>query len=299
MLAAAYLLFAVGTGGSSPPRECAPLLARSSANVWERAKVPALARYCELVASAAAKLANPAHIPVDVVAIATEADATLPGQAGAQVLLGRAQARLGQYVPARDAFEAAKERDPEALQDPVAQLVYARVLSYTGRTDDALAVYRALMPRAASLTPADRGVAYVGAGMLAMALGPKGIEEATAIFRQARKSSQDAVQRVAALALALALDRWGERGEARVLLAERAHENAAALLAEPAAIEALGPAADVERTALMALALEEVDPVSARSAWGAYLEGPGGNGPWADHARKHEGGKRGGGGKPR
>jgi hypothetical protein len=75
-------------------------------------------------------------------------------------------------------------------------------------------------------------------------------------------------------------------------LAERPHENAAAVLADPAAIEALGPLASVERPAMVALALEVSDPKSARSSWVTYLEGPGGTGPWAEHARQHAGAHR-------
>jgi tetratricopeptide (TPR) repeat protein len=279
----------VGASGGAPPPECAALLGRAASNVWERAKTPELVQYCDLLASGAAKLASPAHIPADVVELAEEADRTLPGRAAAPVLRGRALARLGKYDAALEAFGQAKEREPAALEEPVTLLVWARVLAYTGHAKEALAAYRTLMPRASSLTLGDRGVAYVGAGMLAMSLGPSGIEEATAILREARKSSQDIVQRVAALALALALDRSGQQAEGHIILSERAHENAPALLAEPAAIEALGPAADVERTAMMAIAEEEIDPVSARSAWNAFLEGPGGNGPWADHAKKHAG----------
>jgi tetratricopeptide (TPR) repeat protein len=291
------LLGSVGAGGGTPPPECAALAGRAASNVWERAKAPELAEYCDLLASAAAKLATPGHIPTDVVDLAEEADRTLPGHAAAPVLLGRALARLGKYDAASEAFGQAKTRDASALEDPVTLLVWARILAYTGHPAEALAAYRVLMPRASSLTLADRGVAYVGAGMIAMSVGPSGIEEATAILREAKKSSQDIVQRVAALALALALDRGGQHAEARIILSERAHENAPALLAEPAAIEALGPAADVERTAMMALAEEEVDPVSAKSAWGAYLEGPGGAGPWAEHAKKHAGPRRSGAGK--
>jgi tetratricopeptide (TPR) repeat protein len=299
MLATLLLLGSVGAGGMTPPAECAALAGRAASNVWERAKTPELVQYCDLLAGAAAKLASPGHIPVDVVELAEEAERTLPGRAAPSVLLGRALARLGKYDAALEAFGQARTKDPQALEEPVTLLVWARVLAYTGHAGEALAAYRVLMPRVSSLTLADRGVAYVGAGMLAMSFGASGIDEAKAILREARKNSQDAVQRLAALALALALDRSGEKAEARVVLAERAHENAPALLSEPTAIEALGPAADVERTALMALALEEVDPVSARSAWGAYLEGPGGKGPWAEHARKRAGQARSSQGRPR
>jgi tetratricopeptide (TPR) repeat protein len=283
------LIGAIGAGTGAPPLECASLLGPGASNVWERAKAPDLARHCDLLASAAAKLASPGHIPTDVVELALEADRALPGGAAAPALLGRALARLGKYADARDALEQAKTRDPRALEDPVTLLVWARVQAFTGHSREALSDYRALLPRAAALPLADRGVTYVGAGMLAMSLGPSGIQEAIGILREARNNSQDSVQRVAALALALALDRAGQRPEARIVLSERVHEDAPALLAEPTAIEALGSVADVEHTALMAIALEEVDPVSARSAWGAYLEGPGGAGPWAEHARRRAG----------
>jgi tetratricopeptide (TPR) repeat protein len=286
---ALVLLFASATFGGSPPSECAALTGRAGANVWERAKAPELGHYCDLLASGSAKLANPAHIAADVVEIAEQAEAALPGRAAPMVLLGRAFARLGKYPEAVRAFSEAKARDATALDDPAALLAWARVLAYTGRTAEARTLYRALLPRAVSLTLSERGVAYVGAGMLAMAAGPSGVEEAVAILREARKNSQDAVQRVASLALALALDRSGEHAEARMILAERPHENAPALVVDPAAIEAMGPLSSVERTALVALALEATDPAGARSSWGSYLDGPGGEGPWAEHARQHLG----------
>jgi hypothetical protein len=211
----------------------------------------------------------------------------LPGRAAAPVLRGRALARLGKYPASLEALREARTRDELALDDPEALLVWARVLSFTGHTGEALAGYRALMPRATALSLAERGLVYVGAGMLAMSLGPKGIDESVAILRQARKDSQDVAQRVAALALALALDRSGEKAEARLILADRPRDDAPALLAEPAAMEAMGAQWDVEREAIVALALEGVDAVRARRAWTLYLDGPGGKGPWADHARAH------------
>jgi hypothetical protein len=49
-----------------------------------------------------------------------------------------------------------------------------------------------------------------------------------------------------------------------------------------------------EADALAAFALEERDPPAAREAWGRYLAGAGGKGPWADHARSRgHGGKSG------
>jgi tetratricopeptide (TPR) repeat protein len=287
------LVLGSSLSAGAPPLECAPLSGRSGSNVWERAKAPELGRYCDLLASGSAKLANPAHIAIDVVEIAEQADAAIPGRAAPLVLLGRAFARLGKYPDAVRVFAEAKTRDAGALEDPITLLSLARVLAYTGQTSEARVAYRALLPRASSLTLAERGVAYVGAGMLAMSAGPSGVEEAVAILREARKNSQDVVQRVASLALAMALDRSGERAEAAMILAERPHENAAPLLVDPAATEAMGPEAVVERSGLLALSLEATDVPAARSSWSVFLDGPGGAGPWADHARQHLGPRRG------
>jgi tetratricopeptide (TPR) repeat protein len=267
--------------------------------VWERAKAPELGRYCDLLASASAKLANPAHTATDVVELAEQAEAALPGHAAPLVLLGRALARLGKYPDSVKAFNEAKRRDDAAASDPAALLAFARVLAYTGQIEEAHSAYRALLPRASSLTLEERGNAYVGAGMLAMSLGPSAIDEAVAILREARRNAEDVAQRVASLALALALDRAGEHAEATMTLAERPHENAAALVIDPAAIAAMGPFGYVERTALVGLARESTDPLGARSSWSSYLEGPGGTGPWVDHARQHLGGRGSGGGSRR
>jgi tetratricopeptide (TPR) repeat protein len=287
MLAMILVLAQNAAGAGGPPKECAALALHGGANPWERAKAPDLERYCDLLASATAKLAGPAHVVTDVVAIADEADRIVPGHAAAPILRGRALARLGKYPESLEALQEAKTRDELALDEPEALLVWARVLSFTGRTDEALRAYRALMPRASALGLGKRGLVYVGAGMLAMSLGPKGIDESVSILRQARKDSQDVAQRVAALALALALDRSGEKAEARLILGDRARDDAPALLAEPAAMEAMGPQWDVEHDALVAFALEGVDGIRARRGWTIYLEGRGGQGPWADHARVH------------
>jgi hypothetical protein len=291
MLAMLFVLGSVGVLGAPPP-ECTALSGHAGKNVWERAKAPERGRYCDLLASGSAKLANPAHIATDVVEIAEQARALLPERAPPLVLLGRALARLGKYPEAEQVLAEAKARDVVALEDPLALLCWARILAYTGHSGEAREAYRALLPRASSLAIADRGIAYVGAGMLAMSVGPKGAEEAVAILREGRKNSEDVVQRVASIALALALDRSGERAQANLVLMERPHEDAAALVADPAAIEAMGAVGPVERSALVALALEVTDSRSARAWWGTYLEGLGGSGPWAEHARQHAGVRR-------
>ncbi len=290
MLAMVLILAQIAAGAGGPPKECVALSTHGGSNLWERAKAPELGRYCDLLASAAAKLAGPAHVVMEIIAIADEADRMEPGRAAAPILRGRALARLGKYPAALDELKEAKARDELALDEPEALLVWARVQSFTGHTDEALTAYRALMPRASALGIEERGLVYVGAGMLAMSRGPKGIDEAISILRQARKDSQDVAQRVAALALARARDRAGESAEARLLLSDRPRDGIPGLLAEPAAIEAMGPQWDVERDAMVAFAMEGVDAARARRGWTSYLEGLGGHGPWAAHARAHAAG---------
>jgi hypothetical protein len=74
------------------------------------------------------------------------------------------------------------------------------------------------------------------------------------------------------------------------VLADRVRSDAKAILADPRIAEALADAGVAqEADALVATALEVTDAAGARDAWRRYVDGPGGKGPWADHARVHEG----------
>ena len=114
-------------------------------------------------------------------------------------------------------MEAASAADPHALDEPAALFAWGRALGRVGRVADARGgVPESLLPRASALPPAERGRAEIEAALLAEARGPAGLDEAIALFRQARRDAQDSLQTVAGLALALALDRAGEREESRV-----------------------------------------------------------------------------------
>ena len=295
-LSSALLLQA---GAASPargtPAECAALEGPHAGNVWERAKAPALRRYCDRLASGATKLAGSDGMANQVLAIADEAERLLPGRAGPALLRGRAWVKLGRHAEAYAALKDAQARDPRALDEPAALLAWARAAARTQHLDEARAAYRALLPRASVLRPVDRGAAYVEAGFLAMAQGPAGLEEAVSIFRQARYDAQDAVQPVAVVALALALDRAGARDEATAILAERGKRDPLPMLAEARARQVLPPAVlDAELEALAAIAWESSDPVKAKEAWRRYVQAAK-SGPWLEHARQREasgGGKR-------
>ena len=178
-------------------------------NVWERAKSPALRRYCDLLASASSKLAGANPAASAALDAGHEAEAVFPGTAAVRVVEGRALAALGRLPDALAAFEDARARDARAFDEPVALLALARALAAGGRTADASGEYRALLPRASGLPVADRTCIATEAGLVAMQLGPASIDEATADLREALRTAQGEAEKFDVLALALALDRAG------------------------------------------------------------------------------------------
>jgi tetratricopeptide (TPR) repeat protein len=289
LLAAAFVIAQAGSTvwTAARPAECAPLAAQTASNVWERAKYSSLRRYCDLLAAGAAKLANGASggsEAREAIANAEEASRALPGHAAPLVLRGRALVSLGQFQEGVSAMEAAEALDPHALVDPAALFAWSRALGRVGRSADARVAFRALLPVTGALAPAERGRAEIEAALLAQARGPDGLAEAIPLFRQARRDAQDALQSLAGFALSLALDRAGEREESRVPGAGK--QDPRETLNDARVREALADAGvGGEADALAAFALEGRDPAAARELWASYLAGPGGKGPWADHAR--------------
>jgi tetratricopeptide (TPR) repeat protein len=285
MLVAMTVVLAQSAGwsGGRPP-ECASALA-GAGNVWERAKSPEIRRYCDRVASASSKLAGSATMAQAALAAAREANAVLPGRAATRALEGRALAALGFFAEAIAALDDARARDPRSLDDPLALLAYARAQARIGHAEKAADAYRALLPRASALTGAARSAVSTEAGLVALARGPEWLDDAMAAFRESLRQSHDDSEPVAALGLALALDRRDEAEEARALLADRDPGDARAALSTETAKQ-LCTVAPNECEALLALGLETADPVAARAAWQAYVAaGP--EGPWVSHARAH------------
>lgn len=261
-----------------------------AANKWERAKEPSLQSYCTLLASGTAKLVNGGALAKEVPAIADDADKLLPGRAAPSVLKGRALLKLGKPADALAALKEARARDDRALDDPVALLAWARANARTGHFDEAAQAYRAALPRTSALSAAERSTASFEAGMIVMAQGPKTIDDAVAMLRQARREAQDSMQVASVVALALALDRSGQKDEAKAVLAERVRSDAKPVLSDARIADALADAGVAhESDALLGTALEVTDPSAARDVWRRYAEGAGGKGPWSDHARAHEG----------
>jgi tetratricopeptide (TPR) repeat protein len=289
MLAVVSLVVAqaVSAGPGAPsarPADCREGSALRHANVWERAKAPDLQRYCDLLATAASKLAGVSPAPAPAIEAARAAEALLPGKAPARVLEGRALALLGHLPEALAAFEDARARDPRAFDEPAALLSLSRVYAASGRDAEASRAYSDLLPRLSELSAAERSAIAIEAGIVAMRVGPRAVEEAIADLREALRGARGEAERFAVLALALALDRGGQEVEARTLLVERARGEPRAAVAawSRGAALALRPA---EAAALAALALEGSDPAGARDEWSECVED--GSGPWVRQARDH------------
>jgi tetratricopeptide (TPR) repeat protein len=280
---------AAGWSSGRPP-ECTVESGAASGNVWERAKSPELRRYCDLLASAASKLAGTAGMAQAALDAARQADGILPGRAAPKVIEGRALAALGKIDEALAALREGRARDRAGLDDPPALLAWARVLARTQNLAEATEAYRALLPRTSSLSSAERASAAVEAGLVAMASGPAALDDAIAAQREALREAQDETLAVAVLALALALDRRGDASEAHALLADREHGDPRNALESTRAKELLAVAPG-EGAALAALALEAIDPASARDEWEQYLGAGVRSGgparPWDAHARSH------------
>jgi tetratricopeptide (TPR) repeat protein len=286
----------VGWSNGRPP-ECTSLEGPKAGNVWERAKAPQLRAYCDLLASGASKVAGAGAGAADALRIADEAERTLPGRAGPPVLRGRALARLGRWSEAYAALADAKAKDDRALDEPTALLAWARALARGQRAKEAADAYRALLPRASSLTPTDRASACLEAGLLAMARGASGLDDAVPILRQGVRESQDALHVAGLAALALALGRAGQHDEAKATLGQRPLGDVRAVLGDVRVRDALATAAGpAEAHALLAVAIEAADPAGAREAWRAHADA---KGPFADHARAREAALAGRGRRPR
>ena len=278
---------AAGGWSSGRPPECSAESGATAANVWDRAKSPELRRYCDLVASAASKLAGSSSMAEAALAAAREADGVLPGHAAPKVLEGRSLAALGKLTEARDALREGRARDRAGLDDPLALLAWGRVLARTGDAAGAVEAYRALLPRTAALSTGERAAAATEAGLVTMGAGPAGLDDAVAALREALREAQDDAQEVAVLALALALDRRGDAGGARTVLSDRAHGDPRVALASPRGKDLLAVAPG-EAPALVAMGLEGVDAAASRAAWEQYLaQLPAQARPWEAHARAH------------
>ncbi|WP_156339263.1 hypothetical protein [Chondromyces crocatus] len=163
-------LNAAAAAAARPP-ECKARVGRAIArgpSVWERARVPTLQRYCDLIARAHAQLASRPEAAREAAKLAEEA---LPGRAAPLVVLARVALALGAPAEAARDFSRARAIDPRSVEDPSTMHDLARTLRLDGKRDESLAIYRALVPRIDLLGSLDRRVAaLLEAAHVAMAV---------------------------------------------------------------------------------------------------------------------------------
>jgi tetratricopeptide (TPR) repeat protein len=271
---------------SGRPRECASASRRAArkTTVWEMARVPNLARYCDLLSRAQAQLASS---PKTARAAAVEAEAAMPGRAAPAVVIARASLALGELDEAQRHFARARAADPRSVEDPSALLDLARVLRKSKKLDDALVAYRALVPRLDLLSTTETKVsvlleaAHVSMAQEAGAAGEgkARLDEAIAYLREARQRPATQLAGDALLSLVLALDRAGERVQADAALASASRSG---VRLQPNADYLATPE---DRAALEALAHEADAQSAAMKSWETYLAGPGGRSRYAPAAR--------------
>jgi tetratricopeptide (TPR) repeat protein len=278
-----FLVAQLSLTAASRPAECGIDGTMRGTNIWERAKHPELRHYCDLLATGTSKLVSQSSA-ADALREADEAELAMPGHAAPLTLKGRALAQLGRFTEAYAAFTEAKHRDARALDDPAALRDFARACARSSHAPEALIAFRALLPRADGLGSYQRAPTYIEAAFHAMNAGSANIDDAIAMLRQARREAVDALQPVATLALALALDRAGSREEARAMLDERAKAKARDVARDPAVTTLLGPLA-FEGEAMAAIGLE-ADATASQAAWQRFVTAATGS-VWVDHAKAH------------
>ena len=293
VLTAATLLLApalahadlAGAAAASPrPAECRLGTPRTASELWSRARVPELGRFCDALARGYARLARS---PRDALAQADKAERALPGRVATWVLRGRAQFALGNAAQAWPDLARAWKTSPRSLDAPGALHDLGRAALATGHYAEALAPYRALVPRAALLdSETVRQRIYVEAAVHAMWAGPAGLNEALGYVSEARGAvGTPGFETLVLAAQALILDRQGRKNEAEGVLREVRGAFDVAALARGVHAPHLPPG---ELLALSAIVVGRKEPGRAAAEW-RELAAKHAASPWVAHARAKAG----------
>ena len=155
--------------------------------LWSRLRGADAQRYCELLARGYARLQE---TPREAFSAAQAAEAIAGSQPAVHVLSGRALMRLEQSGTAFEEFAKAEAQDAQAFVDPKALHDYARAASLSGKSADALRLYRLLVSRVALLDDArEAAFVQVEAAAHVLAYAPAGTDEALGYIAQARRES--------------------------------------------------------------------------------------------------------------
>jgi hypothetical protein len=277
---------------SPRPAECAAVTLRGARRaVWERAREPRLVIYCDALASGYSALAR---APAQALAAARKAQTALPGRAAAIVLEARALVALGKSSEAWPRFVLARKSSRRSAESPGALHDLAVAALQSGHKDEAVRAFRALAPRAGLLGDGyQKQRVYVEAAAVVMTLGPDALNEASGYLAEARrKGTPPGVGDWVLGLFALVLDRQGRSDEARGVVAEAGGAWFLARMTDepgagrPLVASAMPVVAGGEEHAIVATLAERDAPELARERWQTFLDGQGGKGPWAEHAKQ-------------
>jgi hypothetical protein len=277
-------LVALARSGARP-KECGGA-SRTAGNRWERAKTPGLERYCDLLAKGYAQLKSS---PPAALQLSAEAARLMPAEAAPMVLAARAKVALGAFAEGFAGFEQARTLSPARLESPGALHDFAIAAQKTGHPREALEAYRALAPRAELYDdPREALRVFVEGAVLAMTEGPERLTEAVGYLTEARRMPKlPELGGYLIGALALSLDRQGRKNEAAGIAAELAGpwQLESERGAPPELTQHRPVLPEGELDAMIAILAERRDRDLALERWQSYLDGPGGKGPFAAHAR--------------
>ncbi len=262
-------------------------------------------RYCALLGFGYARLTS---APKEALDFAEAASALYPEQPEPTVLAGRARLRMGEWEPAFAALSAAVGAKSRPLGDVAALREFGILAQLTSHLTAAAEAYRSLVPRVAfTEDPTLIRVSVIEAAAVLALNGAAGLADASLYLTDARRQPPvPGLDDLATAFLALCLDRAGSSDQAQVLIRatdlgwglerfltrrERARlgngpEAAGAGTLPVEFFERAPVLVDGELHAAIAYAAFGRDPRLARAHLQAYLQTPGGKGPfkaWAEH----------------
>lgn len=253
---------------------------------WERAQKPRVGAFCEVLARGYAQLLRS---PDKALASAARARELSPESAAPLVLEARALVGSGRARDAFAVFAKARALDKQALAEPAALHDLAVAALAAGELGDAVAAYRALVPRAGMLSDARRRQrVYLEAALAVTRQDTQALDEALGYLGEARRlRGLPGLSDVVLGATALTLDRQGRHDEARGVAAEVRGPLAVARLAEAPNASELVTLADGELAAIAAMLTERAHPEVAKKLWKVFSTRAAAGSPWQAHAKKH------------
>lgn len=187
--------------------------------IWEQARYPGLARYCNLLSLGYSRLEEQ---PGEALGFGQQAQRLIANRAAPWLLMAQAERRSRRFDRALTYFHKALELDKSSIQHPQALRDYAIAELKRGQLERAVSAYRELIQKANSVPSLfERQRIFVEAALATMAMGKEGLAEAIGYLSELRyQTPLPAVRPYLLSGMALALSRAGRDEEAQALSAE-------------------------------------------------------------------------------